>query len=371
MEFKLNSVLIIDGSYMLHRSLKTPDLWELKNKDGVRTGGVFGFLKSLGVSLRIGDYFPVICWDGGHSARRLTVYPNYKRHMEKNLLREADQFALMLLNKEITSLPENLDISMREAIEESLAHFNEVKERYGSYVDPDDYSSQYLRQRDLIISICHSLGVPSILISHWEGDDLITILSRISRQSMIVTDDKDMYQLLSPNTAIYRAMAKQHLVYEQFLPAQNVISSREFVVQKAISGDPSDNIPSVTDNETERKYRVGEATASKIAKVVVACNEDSKKYFEELLQITDRDRNKIQGFLRNHNNYEKNMQLVDLSLVENDAQVIDTMIAEIRLKAGKAKLFEVLSKLGEMDIASIDVNGLVSRITALQRVLFI
>ena len=47
---------------------------------------------------------------------------------------------------------------------------------------------------------------------------------------------------------------------------------------------------------------------SKNADLITVVCEDSKKYFEELLQITDRDRNKIQGFLRNHNNYEKNMQ---------------------------------------------------------------
>lgn len=364
---QLNRILIIDGSYMLHRSLKTPDLWNLKNKDGVRTGGVFGFLRSLGVSLKLGDYFPVICWDGGRSPRRLTIYPNYKHNLDKTLMREADKYALMLLNKEITDLPASLCAWEREAIEESLNRLKEVKEKWGTYNDPDDYSTQYLRQRDLIISICHSLGIPSMLVDKWEGDDLITLLSRFAKESWIVTDDKDMLQLLSPTVSIFRAMAKQKMQWSIYNGGQEITSAREFAIAKAIAGDPSDNIPSITANETERKYKIGEVSAARIAHIVVSQGEDREKYFAEMLKEGQREQNKLQGFIRNHDIYLRNMQLVDLSLVENDMQVLSTMTAEIQLKAGKCKLFDVISKLGEQDIASIDVNGLVSRITALAR----
>lgn len=366
-EKQLGRIMIIDGSYMLHRSLKTPELWDLKNKNGIRTGGVFGFLRSLGASLRIGEYFPVICWDSGRSPRRLTVYPNYKHNMDKTLLREADKYALMLLNGEIAELPAGLSQSEREAVEEALNKLKETKEKWGSYENPDDYSSQYLRQRDTIISICHSLGVPSILISFWEGDDLIALLSRLAQKSLIVTDDKDMLQLLSPDVEIYRALAKQHLQYGPYLAEMGISSSREFVIAKAIAGDASDNIPSVTEGEAERKYRIGEKTAARIAKIIAQQGEDSSRYLGELLKIGGREQNKIQGFVRNHSLYLRNMQLVDLSLVENDVQVISTVTAEIQLKAGKCRLFEAISKLSDADIASVDVNGMIAQVMRLSK----
>lgn len=360
----LNNTLIVDGSYMIHRSLKAPDLWELRNRKGQRTGGVYGFLKSLQFAMKSCNYYPVICWDSGQSPRRLEIYPNYKHHLDKALTRRADAYALMLLNKEIENLPNDVSLEERQAIEESVQRLSENQQKFGSYKDPDDYVDQYLRQRDLVISICHSLGIPSILVSHWEGDDLITLLTRISKNSTVVTDDKDMLQLLAPNVDIYRAMAREHLNYDFYLKLNGVASAREFVIAKAISGDASDNIPSVTSMETEKKYRIGETIAKKIAKIISDKKENPQEYLNALLAITDKDRNRIQGFIRNHAVYERNMKLVDLSLVENDLQVINGMIAEIRAKSGKTNFFDVLSQLGELDITTIDANSLVASLTS-------
>ena len=78
-----NKVLIIDGSYMIHRSLHIPEVFELKCSSGERTGGIFGFLRTLSSELRIcGDYFPVVCFDEGLAPRRLAADPNYKKAME-------------------------------------------------------------------------------------------------------------------------------------------------------------------------------------------------------------------------------------------------------------------------------------------------
>ena len=76
----LNKVWISDGSYLLQRSLHVPELWELKSKKtGLRTGGAFGFLKSLNHEFKNLDYYPVVCWDAGLAPWRTSVYPMYKR----------------------------------------------------------------------------------------------------------------------------------------------------------------------------------------------------------------------------------------------------------------------------------------------------
>ena len=355
---------------MLHRSLKTPDLWDLKNRRGERSGGVFGFMKSINASLSVFDGFPIICWDAGHSFRRLEVYPNYKHHLDKAISRKADKYALMLLMKEIENLPSDVTIEERQAVDDAIKRLNETYTKHGTYHDPDDYSDQYLRQRDITISICHSLGIPSVLISHWEGDDLITIISRIANKSLIVTDDKDMIQLISPDIEIFRVMAKQHLIFEKYMQETGAVSAREFVIAKAISGDPSDNIPSVTKNETERKFFVGEATAKKIARIIADNNENAELYTKILLE-QEKDKNKMASFVRNLSVYERNMKLVDLSLVESDLSVINQIIAEIHKHAGKSKLFDVISKLSSLDITSVDVNSMIARLAYLKTFCFV
>ena len=363
------NILIIDGSYMLHRSLKTPDLWNLKNSKGVKTGGVFGFFKSLFSAIKHFNYFPIVCWDSGLSPRRLEVYPNYKKHFEKSQQRMADKYAKMLLTQEISNLPDSLSIEDREAVEEAVKRFNEIKVRVGSYDDPDDYSTQYISQRDYCISIGNSLGIPSILCSKWEGDDLITLITRISENSVIVSDDKDMYQLLAPTVSIFRAMAQEYMTYEKALHDNGINSSRVFVVAKAISGDPSDNIPSVTSQEAEKKYHVGEVFAKTLAKVIVEEGEIAEKYIKRLRE-EPKSKNKIEGFIRNIAIYERNMKLVDLSLVQDDLEMFSNIVAEVKYRVGKANLFDVMAKFSDLEITSIDVNSLVSAVKKLEKLNF-
>lgn len=78
-----NKVLIIDGSYMLHRNLHIEELNLLTDNNGNKTGGLFGFMRSLlkaCKSVKQG-YMPIICWDSGLSERRLKIYPNYKNNV--------------------------------------------------------------------------------------------------------------------------------------------------------------------------------------------------------------------------------------------------------------------------------------------------
>ena len=40
-------LLIFDGSHCLHRAICEPHLWEMKNNEGQRTGGVYGTLQTI------------------------------------------------------------------------------------------------------------------------------------------------------------------------------------------------------------------------------------------------------------------------------------------------------------------------------------
>ena len=82
-------LLIFDGSHALHRSICEPHLWEMRNYAGQRTGGIYGTLQTILKESSTFNYFPVVVFDGHLSQRRLEIYPNYKKHEDKQLLQES------------------------------------------------------------------------------------------------------------------------------------------------------------------------------------------------------------------------------------------------------------------------------------------
>lgn len=358
---RLSKVLIIDGSYMIQRALNVPELWNLKSSKGLRTGGIFGFLRSLNYEFKGVDYYPVVTWDSGLAKRRTEVYERYKR----NHIRTADK--LMRECKDETDFSIKLEESfseestLNEAIESVRETLAASRIEAVNKMDEDDYRAQYRRQRDILITIMNAIGVPSIKVNGWEGDDLMTLLTRISEESIVMTDDKDLIQLIGPHTQIIRPMQKQHLVYDKYLPEQDISCSRELAITKAIEGDGSDNIPGVTEG-LETKYRVGHVRAKQIAKIILENNEDPDKYLKVL---RDSGKNYYLGFVQRHDDYIRNMKLVDLSLVPNDESVIETAVTEIMARAGKCNYLSAAQMLAEQEITSFDLSAFISKMSIL------
>lgn len=358
---RLTKVMIIDGSYLIHRALKVQELWDLKSSKGQRTGGIFGFLRSLNYEFKGFDYYPVVTWDSGLAQRRVEVYEKYKKHH----IRTADRLLRKIDNE--TDLSIELEEAFKEestlneaiaSIQESLAN---GRIETMNKLDEDDYRAQYRRQRDILITILHSIGVPSIKINGWEGDDLMVLLTRIAEESIVMTDDKDLIQLIGPHTQILRPMQKQHLIYEKYLPEQDLSCSRELAIIKAIEGDGSDNIPSVTEG-LERKYSLGHVRAKAVAKIILENDEDPERYLKVL---RDSGKNYYLGFVQRHDDYLRNMKLVDLSLVPNDEQVIETIVTEVLSRAGKCNYLEAVQLLGEQEITSFDLSAFISKMSVL------
>jgi 5'-3' exonuclease len=211
----------------------------------------------------------------------------------------------------------------------------------------------------MLINILNSIGVPSIKIKGWEGDDLMVLLQRLSKESIMMTDDKDLIQVLDDHTDVIRPMQKQHLTLNSYLESQGMEDIREMVIIKAIVGDGSDNIPSVTEG-CERAECLGAVRAKTVAKIILECNEDPEKYLPILINA---DKNYYKGFIRNHENYLRNMKLVDLSLVPNDPQILDTLVTEVIRRAGKCNFLDASQLLAEQEITSFDLNGFISKMS--------
>lgn len=358
-----NKIMIIDGSYLLQRNLHINELWELKNKYGERSGGIFGFLRSLNYEFNNTDYYPVVTWDDGLSPRRVKVYEKYKQYNLRyidSMLHNNPGMTDDEIKKEMSksfseeSIDEAIN-SISQSLNESMDY--DRKALYENY-DPDDFRSQYHRQRGVLINILNSLGVPSILIHGWEGDDLMVLLTRMSSKSLILTDDRDLVQMLSPDVQVWRPMHREKLEYESYMKSTGYHNIRQEVIYKAIIGDGSDNIPSVTSG-LDRSHVLGAGRAGAVAEIISDNNEDPNKYIPVLQSY---NKNYYNGFISRHDDYIRNMKLVDLSLVENDETTIGMISAEVFNRAGKCNFLDSLTLLSEQDITNFDINSFVSKI---------
>ncbi len=284
-------LIIFDGSHCLHRAICEPHLWEMKNNDGQRTGGVFGTLQTILKESSTYNYFPVVVFDGHLSQRRLDIYPNYKRNEDKKLLIE---------NVEQLTEMEQLQELQRQ---------------------------EYNTQREMLKIILPAFGIPTIHLTDWEGDDIIYILSRLTRDSIVVSDDRDMIQLVvdEPDLRcrVRRGMRDEFININWF--EENKLTVNEFIARKALVGDPSDNIPSAC-------FQVGEKTALGLYKLYMESKQQNKQFptnEEELAKLCKEfDIPKRKAYLNfNEDQFLKNILLMDLSLVHNE--INDKIIMEI------------------------------------------
>ena len=203
MDKVFNKLLLIDGSFMIHRALHIPEFFDMISPLGVRNGGIYGFLKILGSELKIsGNYFPIVVFDDGLNPRRTEIYPDYKKRKSKK-------------NESVMTKEES----------------------------DDEYIEQYHVQRNQVAIILSYLGIPVIRFKDNEGDDLLAILSRLAKESIVLTDDKDMLQLLSENCKVRRPMANELWDYDAFVKDKEFSDIYDFIIYKAVMGDSSDNIP--------------------------------------------------------------------------------------------------------------------------------
>jgi 5'-3' exonuclease len=225
--------MIFDSNYMLHRCMKVPELAELKTSTGMYSGGVFGFLRSMrDVLNRFRPDVVYAVFDGGISKRRRTEYPPYKG-----------------------------------------AKYRDVTDPY--YEAPDqeleEYLARFTKQRRQLTELMNCLGVRVIRLSH-EADDVICALTRvIDGPVSVVSDDKDMLQLVHDTTYVFRPIAGQVITEENF---ERLIGMKQDVHKlcRAIMGDRSDRI--------EKVPGVGESTMTQLVRII----DDAKYPFDAFLE---------------------------------------------------------------------------------------
>ena len=202
----MKRLLIIDALNMYFRAyIVDPSL----STNGQPIGGMKGFLKILQKLVR--ETKPdeiVICWDGeGGSQKRKTKNKGYKEGRKP-----------IRLNRDIRNLSENEEIANKIWQQTRLA--------------------EYLNELPII-----QLVLPAV-----EADDIISVVAQHPLyngwQKVIVSSDKDFFQLCDNETVVFRPIQKE-VVNQKSLVEQYGIHPQNFALARAIAGDKSDNLPGV------------------------------------------------------------------------------------------------------------------------------
>jgi len=121
---------------------------------------------------------------------------------------------------------------------------------------PEDLAVQIPLVKDLV----DAMGVARLEIPGVEADDVIgTLARRAERQGqavVIVSSDKDLYQLVSPLVRIRDGIRDDRLVDEDEVRRTFGVEPSRVVDLLALAGDPSDNVPGLPG--------VGEKTAARL-----------------------------------------------------------------------------------------------------------
>lgn len=199
-------IMLVDAYSIFCRNYVT---LPMISENGDPVGGALGFLRS--VALLASKFKPseiVCCWEGGGSARRKQLLPEYK----------AGRKPLRLNRSEI----------------------------YGNDLDsPENFNWQVA----LCVKLVTHLPMKQVYVDDCEADDVIGWLTRYKfkneeREIVIISADQDMHQLLRPGVVQYTPVSKKLLTYEDVREKFDV-STINFVTARALIGDSSDSIPGI------------------------------------------------------------------------------------------------------------------------------
>lgn len=241
-------ILILDCNFLCHRLKYT--MGGLSH-GGSPTGVIYGFLKTItALQRQFNTPHIVFCWDSKTSIRQ-QMYRKYKAHRK-------DKYKGMS-KKEIK------------------------------------FEKEFRRQMKLLRRVyLPTIGYKNVFVQPgYEADDIIstvTINLSMKDEAVIVSSDKDLYQLIRPHVSFYNPAKGKILTYRRFTKKYG-IKPYSWGTLKALAGCVTDNVKGVKG--------IGEKTAIKFLKGTL---KETTKAFKAITS------------LRGLDIYERNKKLVILPL---------------------------------------------------------
>ena len=274
-----NKILLLDSNSLMHRAYHA--LPNLKSSKGLYTGAIYGFLSIL---LRlIKEQKPT------HIAAAFDLHgPTFRHEMFKDY--------------KATRKP--MDEELRQQVEP-------LKE------------------------LITAMGIKIVSLQGYEGDDILGTLSkRFDDECIIVTGDRDSFQLVSPTTKVFwtKKGVSDIEVYDEERLLQDGFTVSQFIDYKALRGDTSDNVPGIPG--------VGEKTAKQLL----------EKYgsLDEILAHAD----EIPGKLGQNVQNGKDIAILSKELVTINCDVpVECTLDDIKFTPVYSQAVRTL--LGQLEITSL------------------
>jgi 5'-3' exonuclease len=252
----------------------------LTTSTGQPIGAVYGFLRILFSLLK--DFQPdylLIAADSGGRTFRDDLYDNYlEQKFIKELFEKNKEFSFSFLLKlddvldnDIGLLIEKfaIDVNAFETFQESFSGafldkrillllfvlgytkedfvISEYKSQYKANRKeiPDDFKSQFA----ILYEFLNASGITHLSLPKYEADDIIASYVRIAQNASnlpvrIISQDKDLYSLVSDDVMMYDSMKKAVIDKSGVLSKFGVLPS-QIGDYLSLVGDSSDNIPGV------------------------------------------------------------------------------------------------------------------------------
>jgi DNA polymerase-1 len=195
---KRKKLAIIDGKSVFYRGYYA--MPNLATKDGIPTGGVYGFATmALEVLKLLKPDYVCVAWDKPKTniRKRLELYPQYKA---------------------------------------------------GRKPPPADFYEQIPVLHELL----EAFGWPLYELDDYEADDIMGTLAvqatKKDIETMLITSDLDMLQLVNPHVHVFalkKGLSNIELYSPDTFEAKYGIEVEQFLDLKSLKGDSSDNIPGV------------------------------------------------------------------------------------------------------------------------------
>lgn len=289
-------LIIIDSNALLHRAFHA--LPPLMNKDGQETGAVYGFLLTLfkAITDLKADYV-VACFDTKMPTFRHEMFKDYKAHRPLTPSGIVSQIPI-------------------------------AKEVLGAFKIPI-FSKEGVEADDLIATICSKMQ------KEQKGVNLY-----------IVSGDLDNLQLVNEKIKVYTLGkgVKDTVIYDSDKVRERFgVNPEQMVDFKALTGDPSDNIPGV------------EGIGKKTAAEIIERYGSIKNLYNELSTDTAVLKPKVKEALKQ--NKESALLSLELSQMKNDVE-IDFKVEDCRF--GRFDKQEVESLFRKLEF-----NSLVNRLESL------
>lgn len=217
--------------------------------NGQPVGGIVGYLKTLQkLSREIKPDRIIICWDGqGGSARRRIDNKNYKE------------------GRKPLRLNWNTDLNEEDTLKNKLWQTSRVME--------------YL----------NNMPVCQLMFASTEADDIISLVCKElpDDQKIIISSDKDFYQLADDKTIIFRPVQNEFINRKKIVDEFG-IHPNNFAISRAICGDDSDNLQGVKGaglaTVAKRFPFLKEEKSATFDDIYEACKADNKvKLYESVL----------------------------------------------------------------------------------------